>query len=179
MMKVFIFLMNILFFSSFFVVNGQNIPEKTGSLVTQKEAQEALNFHNKVRADVGVKPLTWSEELAKYAQEWANHLAANKCEFEHRPTTGKWQQKYGENIFFGSNKSFNAKNASESWYAEIQYFTPGILTNENWDKSGHYSQMVWQKSTSIGIGMAICADGNVIIVANYNPSGNFLGERPY
>ena len=40
-------------------------------------------------------PLNLSEDLTKFAQEWADHLAQTDS-FEHRP-----DNKYGENIMYG------------------------------------------------------------------------------
>jgi len=162
-------------FSSF----AQRVPVKTGSKILQKDAQEALDFHNKVRHDVGSKSLQWSNELAAYAQSWADHLSSTDCEMKHRPGKGQWAQKYGENIFWGSGEDYTALDASESWYSEIREYNYGKLNNNNWYKTGHYTQMVWKNTTHVGIGIAICKNGSILIVANYSPSGNYLGEKPY
>ena len=42
--------------------------------------------------------------------------------------------------------------------------------------SGHFSQLVWKSSNELGIGTAKSATGTKIIVANYNPPGNYLGK---
>jgi pathogenesis-related protein 1 len=39
--------------------------------------------------------------------------------------------------------------------------------------------MVWKETTHVGMGIAICKNGGMIIVANYNPAGNYIGEKPY
>ncbi len=157
---------------------AQSVPSSTGSSVSQEEAQIALDYHNKVRDDVGSPALQWSTELARYAQAWANHLSSN-CKLEHRPGSGPWAQKHGENIFWGGGEEYTVKNASESWYSEIKEYKYGPLTNNNWFKTGHYTQMVWKSTTHVGIGKAICKDGSILIVANYSPSGNYMGEKPY
>jgi uncharacterized protein YkwD len=158
---------------------AQKVPDFIGSKVSKLQAQEALDFHNKVRADVKVKPVEWSADLAKYAQEWADHLASEGCDMQHRPNSGKWAQKYGENIFWGMGKDYSAKDASESWYSEIKDYVHGVLNNSNWYNTGHYTQMVWYNTTYVGIAIARCADGGIIIVANYNPPGNYMGEKAY
>ena len=43
-----------------------------------------LDAHNAIRARVGVPPLVWSDQLARVAQEWANHLI-DTGRFGHRP----------------------------------------------------------------------------------------------
>lgn len=158
---------------------SQTVPTNIGSKATKEEAQAALDFHNKVRKDVGVEPLEWSAELATYAQAWADHLAADNCDMKHRPRSGEWIQKYGENIFWGSGNGYTALDASESWYSEIKDYKYGTLTSDNWYGTGHYTQMIWRNSKKIGIGVARCAGGGVIIVANYDPVGNYMGEKPY
>jgi hypothetical protein len=98
---------------------------------------------------------------------------------EHRPRSGEWSQKYGENIFWGSASRYTPRDASISWYNEIKDYTYGPLTSSNWYKTGHYTQMVWKNTTHVGFGVAICSSGAIIIVANYNPPGNYMGQKPY
>src|SRR5215213_4257796 len=172
------------FFCGFFLImliqaRAQNVPDVTGSVVTKEDAQTALDFHNKVRKDVNVPSLEWSQELAAFAQLWANKLAGGGCKLEHRPSTGKWAQLYGENIFFGTAKGLTALEASKAWYSEIKDFTNAKLTLDNWTKVAHYTQMVWRTTTKIGIAKAACPSGATIIVANYSPIGNYMGQKPY
>jgi hypothetical protein len=39
--------------------------------------------------------------------------------------------------------------------------------------------MIWKNTKEIGVGIATCPAGGLIVVANYNPPGNFMGEFPY
>lgn len=162
-----------------FVAVGQTVPAKTGSKATQEEAQLALDHHNKVRKDVGSPPLEWSAELAAYAQAWADNLAKEGCEMEHRPRQGQWAQKYGENIFWGYGASYTLVSASRSWYSEIKDYQHGPISDKNWPVAGHYTQMVWKTTTQVGFGVATCSGGEIIIVANYNPAGNVWGTKAY
>ena len=156
-----------------------NAQTNTGSKIKKDEAQSALEFHNKVRNDVGVSALTWSNELSTYAQAWAENLVSTGCKLKHRPANGQWAQKYGENIFYASKATANALNASEAWYSEIKDFKYGPLNTNNWAKTGHYTQMVWRTTTRVGIAKAKCPSGATIIVANYSPIGNYMGQKPY
>jgi len=170
----------LLFSITITTVFSQTVPDKTGSKVSQEDAQAALDFHNQVRKDVDSPPLEWSTELAKYSQAWANHLAQeNNCNMQHRPSEGEWKQVYGENIFWGSASSYNAKDASESWYSEIKDYKHQTITNSNYQIFGHYTQMVWKNTTKVGIGQAVCPNGAIIIVANYKPAGNYIGQKAY
>lgn len=152
----------------------------TGSNVSSEQAKEALAYHNKARADVEVGPLTWSPKLADFAQKWANNLVSNgKCKLEHRPGSGEWKGIYGENIAMLVPKKNAALESSEMWYSEISKFKNVILNNTNWYAAGHYTQMVWRNTKSVGIGAAKCSNGYYIVVANYDPSGNYMGQKAY
>ena len=162
------------------VVGTAQVIEVTGSKLSPEEARVALEFHNKVRKDVKVSPLSWSTELASYAQAWADEIAKTGCKMRHRPRNGEWAQQYGENIFWGSPARFySAQIASENWYSEIKLFKNKSVTSENLEGVGHYTQMVWKTTTAVGIGKAVCAKDALIVVANYDPPGNVIGLKPY
>jgi hypothetical protein len=144
-----------------------------------QDAQAALTFHNKIRKDVAVPALLWSNELAAFAQLWANKLATEGCKLEHRPASGKWAQQYGENIYYGTANGLTALDATKAWYAEIKDFNGDKLTMKNFVKVAHYTQMVWRTTTKLGIAKAVCPSGATIIVANYSPLGNYMGQKPY
>ncbi|MFY7998913.1 MAG: CAP domain-containing protein [Candidatus Kapaibacteriota bacterium] len=156
------------------IVTAQN----TKSL-SPEEAQQIVDYHNKARKEVGAPPLEYSAELSAFAQEWANYLAEKGCTLQHRPSSGQWAQKYGENIFWGGGKPYSVIDAGKSWYGEKKFWKGGKLSGNNWSKTGHYTQMVWAKTTKIGLGKAVCKNGATIIVANYDPRGNMMGEKPY
>jgi pathogenesis-related protein 1 len=151
----------------------------TGSALTVKEADALVAYHNKVRKEVGVEPVKWSNDLAKFAQEWADRLA-EKGEMVHRDPN-----KYGENLYSGSRDSVLL--AGETWYSEKKDYKAGTPFPKGEDaanfKAGHYTQMVWKDTTEIGAGKAIFKSGRrkggAIIVCNYDPAGNFEGEKPY
>ncbi|MBE9012208.1 SCP-like extracellular, partial [Pseudanabaenaceae cyanobacterium LEGE 13415] len=65
-------------------------------------AREILDAHNRYRSEVGVAPLNWSDDLANHAQDWANHLAANRL-FQHSGAPGE-----GENLWMGASGHFSA-----------------------------------------------------------------------
>lgn len=161
------------------ITTGIRAQTTSGSTLSDQEVQQTLDYHNRVRKEVGSPPLQWSPELATYAQAWADHLVAIGCEMQHRPFDGEWKQLYGENIFWGSDASFTVENACGSWYGEIKDYRYGVLNENNWYKTGHYTQMVWKNTTHVGLGKAVCPNGAVIIVGNYNPPGNYLGQKPY
>ncbi|MCD6069078.1 MAG: hypothetical protein K0S33_3904 [Bacteroidetes bacterium] len=167
-----------IFVSVLVAASQQKSNPKTGSKVTEEDMKKALAVHNKARKAVGVPALVWSADLAKYAQAWADQLAA-KCKMQHRPHAGKWKQLYGENIYWGSTSSYTVEDACNAWLEEKKYFKNVSLSAKNWEKTGHYTQMIWKSTTKIGLGKAVCEGGDVIVVANYDPAGNYMGEKAY
>jgi len=153
----------------------------TGSRIKSADANKMLGHHNKIRRDVGVAALTWDKSIAAYAQEWADYLAnSNNCNLMHRSEENREEKVFGENIYWCSADNGSSPfAASQSWYEEIKHYTYGRLNENNWRGVGHYTQMVWKTTTSMGAGMATCPSGGVVVVANYNPPGNYMGDYPY
>lgn len=156
------------------------IPDSTsiGSDLTVQEVEDLLQAHNKARAEVGVSPVRWSKELAIFAQEWATHLAATQCRLEHRPRSGTWKQTYGENLFMGTAGYYGVADAVKAWEGEKAYYSGEPLNYSNWNDSGHYTQVVWKNTTHVGCAKVACK-GNIIVVCNYDPPGNIIGQKPY
>ncbi|KAG5678130.1 hypothetical protein PVAND_007829 [Polypedilum vanderplanki] len=134
---------------------------------------ECLRAHNEYRARHGVPPLKLNKRLCKHAEEWAKILASRGV-LMHRNNS-----QYGENIFclWSSNGSTNFTTGQEvvdSWYAEISQHVfhrePTTL------KSGHFCQVVWKESRELGVGMAKNRNGEIFVVVNYDPPGNFIGS---
>jgi pathogenesis-related protein 1 len=149
-----------------------------GSRLTAEEMGKLLTLHNKARSDVGVGPLAWSKNLAVYAQSWADHLASTSCRMEHRPRSGQWKQEHGENLLIGKVGYHGVVDAVRAWEREKSMYHGAALNSSNWYHSGHYTQMVWKNTSQIGCAKAECR-GNVIVVCNYDPPGNILGQKPY
>lgn len=146
---------------------------QTGSNYTQAQADEMVERHNYYRQQVGVKKLKWSNKVAKTAQSWANHLASTGCDLKH--STSK---KYGENLFWGYGKNYTPTTVAENWASEKSSWKGGEITEDNYMTAGHYTQMIWYATTEIGCAQAICPNGNIIVVCNYNPPGNMIGRKP-
>jgi pathogenesis-related protein 1 len=159
----------------------QNTIGNTGSKISSDDARAILDHHNKIRNDLHLPPLTWSADLAGYAQGWADSLATSyHCQLIHRENKEENTRGYGENLYEGSSaKSFKPIDASLAWYSEIEKYTYGKLDEDNWYNTAHYTQMIWKNTTEVGLGIATCPDGGFIVVANYNPPGNYIGEFPY
>lgn len=149
-----------------------NTPPQT----LNEQEQKILTLHNQARKEVGVAPLQWSEELATLAQEWADHLA-QKGVMMHRPIKGKYGSETGENISWTSEKE-KLSDGFDMWYEEKKYYN--ARTGRCSGKTcGHYTQIVWKKTTAVGCGCAHTKSGGTIVVCNYSPSGNWSGEKAY
>ncbi len=55
------------------------------------------------------------------------------------------------------------------------------------DVCGHYTQLVWRSTSHVGCGVKNCSTGSpfpgetnwTIVVCDYEPPGNFIGQQPY
>ncbi|GIX80528.1 golgi-associated plant pathogenesis-related protein 1 [Caerostris darwini] len=137
-----------------------------------KFEEDCLKKHNEYRTKHGVPKLELSDEICAYAREWANHLAAVDS-FKHRT-----ERKYGENIFMkwssDPNHVVSGDAAVESWYSEIKDHTFGQEPRSL--KSGHFTQVIWKDSKRMGVAWAKSKTGKILVVANYEPAGNFVGR---
>lgn len=69
----------------------------------------------------------------------------------------------------------------DKWAEEEKYFNHKKRTYERGTgrKYGHYSQVIWRDTKLIGAGVATCRNGSQIWVCNYDPPGNYIGEKVY
>lgn len=132
--------------------------------------------HNRVRERLGIAPLTWSSELAQFAQAWADKLQRRGCELQHRPRSGPDKQRHGENIYSATGQRSSPGDVVDAWAEEVKDYD--ARTDRCRGICGHYTQIVWRKSQRLGCAMATCG-ATEVWVCNYDPPGNFLGERPY
>ncbi len=134
---------------------------------------ELLAAHNAYRASLGLPPLRWSNQLAAHAQRWADHLA-EIGELEHSGP--------GQNLAMAKSGTQSLTQLVDLWGSEQTYFTngyfPAISTTGNWMDVGHYSQMVWNATTKVGCGVADNY-GREVLVCDYDPPGNVMGERAF
>ena len=138
----------------------------------QNTPQDFVNLHNRARAADGVGPVAWDNTVARFARNYAAKRSAD-CRLQHSGGP------YGENIYKGSGRSW-AADAVRLWVDEKRNYHLSSNTCDASKVCGHYTQVVWRKSTRIGCARVLCAGNRgVFIVCNYNPPGNFNGERPF
>jgi pathogenesis-related protein 1 len=145
------------------VVDGRPTPATSA-------AREMLAAHNAVRARVDVPPLSWSDRLAAVAQEWADHLVRQR-QFYHRPNSS-----LGENIFEISGALASPAEVVADWASEARDYN--YRSNACRGVCGHYTQIVWGSTRQVGCAIGRASDREVW-VCNYDPPGNWIGDRPY
>ncbi len=141
-------------------------------LSSQAGIDQMLAAHNQWRQQVGVPPLTWSPELAAYAQAWANRLLREN-QFEHRSDSP-----YGENLAWSSGQQLSPANVVEMWGREQQDYDYASNQCRPGQVCGHYTQVVWRDTQQVGCGVAR-GDNREVWVCNYDPPGNYVGRKPY
>lgn len=142
--------------------------------LSDEEISTLVKEHNYWRSEVGLtSTLSWSDTLANYAAEWAKMLKKKGCAFEHRP-----DNRYGENLFMGTSGFFVAKDVVTAWGNEKNDYNHQKNKCKSGKMCGHYTQIVWESTQRVGCAKIQC-DGNDLWVCNYDPPGNWVGQRPY
>ncbi|CAL5067213.1 unnamed protein product [Urochloa decumbens] len=118
----------------------------------QNSPEDFVDLHNAARAEAGVGPVSCGSEY------------------------------YGENILVGgAGYDWSASDAVGYWVAERHWYDHGSnsCSAPEGESCGHYTQVVWRDSVTIGCARAVCSDGSVFFTCNYSPPGNYIGESPY
>ncbi|KIW79552.1 hypothetical protein Z517_06164 [Fonsecaea pedrosoi CBS 271.37] len=159
----------------------QAAPSPVSTAVSSDYQQGILDSHNMHRDNASVPHLSWSDEMASIAAQ----IAAS-CVYAHDTSTGGGG--YGQNIGAGAPPSdIPAMITNEMYNGEINFYPSygGEPDMSNFEKWGHYSQIVWKSTSSVGCATQYCPNGlantggNVspyFTVCNYSPPGNFGGE---
>eukprot|EP00916_Digyalum_oweni_P019550 GHVL01032535.1.p1 GENE.GHVL01032535.1~~GHVL01032535.1.p1 ORF type:complete len:247 (+),score=27.83 GHVL01032535.1:74-814(+) len=137
--------------------------------------KDCLQAHNEKRKLHGADKLKLASDLSKHAQQWAEDLAA-AGKFEHsRCQVGG--DRVGENIACSwaspIGADYTGDEVVDQWYSEIKkhdYSSDGAMS------SGHFTQVVWKGSKELGVGKAKDGKGKCIVVCNYRPAGNMIGD---
>ena len=180
-MKVFIFLLATLILviagcsssqgrsESMVLDNDPNPPAETHDEMRDR----ILAAHNTWRQKVDVPPLVWSEDLASFAGEWAGELKDRGCDLQHRA-----ENDYGENLAWAGGAQLSPEKVVDLWGEERADYNYRRNSCARGKVCGHYTQVVWNTSETVGCAVARCSDSEVW-VCNYDPPGNIVGEKPY
>ncbi|KAK3735193.1 hypothetical protein QZH41_017944, partial [Actinostola sp. cb2023] len=136
---------------------------------------EALQTHNNFRSVHNAPPMTLNNELNQQAKAYAQKIA-DLGALQHSSSNERGQD-VGENLAMGCSTfgdPLSAKQAVTNWYNEVclyNFNNPGFSM-----ETGHFTQVVWQDSTELGIGKATGKKGQmpcVYVVGRYRTAGNF------
>jgi pathogenesis-related protein 1 len=170
----------------------------SGPSVPTTAQAEWLDPHNAARAGtlagVTVSPaptpalpaLTWSASAEAVAQGWAN-----RCVYEHNPGRSADGISRGENIAAtapGGRTDATPAYVVGLWAGEWPDYTYATNSCAPGKVCGHYTQVVWRGTTRVGCAKATCTVNSPFgasfptwdfFVCDYEPPGNYVGQRPY
>jgi hypothetical protein len=150
------------------------------------EAQAWLDAHNSIRRNVSpqpttpLSPLSWSAAAAAVAQAWADG-----CTYQHNAGRGT----RGENIAANAPPgTWSPATVVNAWASEASDYDYASNTCAAGKVCGHYTQLVWRDTVRVGCGHRICSVNSPLgaqlpnwefWVCDYEPPGNYVGQRPY
>jgi hypothetical protein len=157
-----------------------------------EEWSDMLRAHNERRTEHCVAPLTWSNELAKAAQAYAEKCILNMHGSDGENMANAWAVMNKKPVL----PALSNKEAFEkTWYCEARaydfdnpQFKEGFATNcqdGSQDVNAHFTQVVWKDTCQLGCGRADCeikdAQGVVHMgthwVCRYKPPGNVNADN--
>ena len=166
--------------------------------VSDTERDALLAQHNQIRSAAlpsaaNMTCLTWDADLETVAQNWAT-----QCNFFHNPNRGSAYAalstntgQVGENIYITTASRASAltgaNGATALWAAELSDYTCASNSCTPGKVCGHYTQLVWVNTRRVGCAVQLCAtviglpnfSNAQLVVCDYNPAGNFIGQTPY
>ena len=174
--------------------SGSSGSSDSGSTAYENEWLVPMNAARAALGE-GEPALTWNPIAAEVAQAWAS-----QCMWMHNPNRSSEYDSMGgsggvgENIAAGS-PSQTVAGAVASWVNEKANYTYGTFPNTcaPGDDCGHYTQIIWKTTTSVGCAQVHCTTNSPFTdagpsnpfyqwdysVCDYSPRGNFVGETPY
>jgi hypothetical protein len=131
-------------------------------------------------------PLAWSSAAEAVAQAWASG-----CVYQHNAGRGADGTARGENIAAtapGGRADATPSYVVGSWaseWSDYDYASNGCADGK---QCGHYTQLVWRSTARVGCARASCSVNSPFgasfptwdfFVCDYEPPGNYVGQRPY
>lgn len=168
-----------------------------GLTATGDFPEDILHSHNVVRERAGIAPLQWSSKLGEMASARVLKLANEGCYIEHSPLKERWYEAsfeyIGENLYKVINMKPTGVDIVDAWYAELEDYSFGQVGSQCVKQKcagrasppctlGHFTQVMWSKSTHVGCARAECPDQakrTFISVCNYGEGGNIVGRYPF
>jgi len=135
-----------------------------------------ITEHNRIRANLGLKPVKWNQEIADGAAKYASN-----CQFQHSQQNTRMygSEMLGENLSMGSPVSmYDDTKMVQLWEDEKKNYTyPQGPSESQLGQTGHYTQIINKNVTEIGCGCATCGTSRMC-VCRYLPI-QYGGEPPY
>lgn len=139
---------------------------------SQRFRDDMMNYTNYYRYLHTAAFLEYNDSLASYASDYSQ-----QCQWRHNPDLAS--SGFGENLARGYP---NVSAAVFAWYDEVNEFDYDFDRDDPTgftEATGHFTQLVWRSSVSVGCGWTDCGGKNgvegVLVVCNYYPAGNVLG----
>ncbi|XP_055788475.1 peptidase inhibitor 16-like [Salvelinus fontinalis] len=151
--------------------------------LSQEDAETLMELHNSYRGQVVpsatyMRKVKWDEKLKILAEGYAV-----KCTWEQNPDLELLNT--GENLFV-SNEPLDLNMTMEEWFLEHLDYDYNDNSCQDDKMCGHYTQMVWADSHSVGCAAHRCdtmeglsSEKVTFLVCNYYPKGKFKDEKPY
>jgi len=163
--------------------------------LTQAEKYGVLEYHNKLRSKVAMGYTTQPPASNMMELRWDNELAwvaqglADTCKFGHDCNDCRSVSRFrvGQNLY----QSYKTRTGPRDWkaamdawfHSEIGLFPTSSVYRYVFNHvTGHYSQMVWAKTTRVGCGLTEYRLGKWIAklyVCNYGEGGNVISAPVY
>ena len=162
-------------------------PTNTTGNVSADMAKSILDVMNGERKAVNanVPPLVWNNTAAAHAKAWVEYLAAGKAggKIVHCFQVPGWEQiescthHEGENLVYYAPHDANRSAADylNFWLSEKKDYHGGPPSGS--PVTGHYTQIVWNTTRSVGCGIAvlppsIVPNGGDVMSCRFYPAGN-------
>jgi hypothetical protein len=138
---------------------GDSQQGNSSTQLTSEDDNDIVITYNRVRKAVGItEDLQWTDEIAR---------------------SGKYTQKYGENLYWISGSTESGAGAVSAWASEKENYK--YETNSCSGMCGHYTQIVWRDTKFVDCAIASCCQdgpyGHIgytqLWVCNYHPAGNY------
>lgn len=130
-----------------------------------------LNSTNFYRREHNASTITWNNTLSTFASSYLNSMGAesldsgSECDFSHSGGP------YGENLALGCNEVTGCVELWGDEREQYDYNDPGFS-----EETGHFSQLVWKNTTTVGCGSRLCGTRGWYLVCEYWPRGNVIGQ---
>jgi hypothetical protein len=123
-----------------------------------------LNSTNTYRVQHSAPELSYNNTLSRFAAEYLSSVK-NSCTFAHSGGP------YGENLALGYPDIVASIDAWGNERRNYNFDKPGFG-----EETGHFTQLVWKNTTTVGCGRVDCGEGKGWYLAcEYWPRGNVVG----